>query len=110
MLEGNDFIDLAVIGQGEETILDIVKGLPFFEIKGIAYRSNENVAVSRPRELIANLDDIPFPAWHLLDLSEYPSIGYGAFNGILIDRIPRIGVALSRGCPFNCSYCSAQNV
>lgn len=106
----NACIDLAVIGEGEETMLEIAKGNPFSAIDGIAYRSDGDIATTRPRRLISNLDAIPFPAWHLADLSKYPPVGRGIFNGVLVDDTPRIGVAFSRGCSFICTFCSVQNM
>ena len=51
------------------------------------------------REWIENLDDLPFPAWHLIDISRYklPYIGS-----------PFLMVTPHRGCPYNCTFCTAQ--
>lgn len=110
ILEQTFSVDLIVIGEGENSMLEIAKGYALSEISGIAYRNNGNIKVTKPRTMTPNLDDIPFPAWHLMNLYEYPPVGYGIFNGISIDNIPRIGVAFSRGCLFNCSFCSARNI
>jgi len=91
-------------GEGERTIVELIrameKGLPLKEIKGISFISKGEVIRTAPRELIENLDDIPFPARHLLDMRTYTdawkkNMGVG-FSPIIS----------SRGCQFSCRFCS----
>jgi len=108
-LEEAKNIDIAVIGEGEHTILDIVK---FFEgtkeigdVQGIAYRKDGKIKQNSPRPFIKNLDELPFPAYHLVDMEQYLSpkkIEYRSFK----DRA--ISMITSRGCPFNCNFCSVH--
>jgi anaerobic magnesium-protoporphyrin IX monomethyl ester cyclase len=102
-------IDIAVIGEGEYTMLDIVeasKGTKkISDVQGIVYRKNGIITQNAPRPFIKNLDMIPFPAYHLVDMEQYlnPSkIEYRSFK----DRA--ISMITSRGCPFNCSFCSVH--
>jgi anaerobic magnesium-protoporphyrin IX monomethyl ester cyclase len=100
-------VDCAVLGEGEFTLLEIAQGKPFCEINGIAYRgSNGELITTAPREFVKNLDDIAFPAWHLVDLWKYQPIGKGKVNGISLMNVPRVSVIFSRGCIGHCSFCS----
>jgi len=106
----NENINLAVIGEGELTLLEIAQRYRdrkrLDNIKGTALIRNKKIIINKPRELIKNLDDLQ-PAWHLLDLKKYfehPD------NSLFVIRSPSINIATSRGCPGNCSFCSVQTV
>ncbi|AXV37621.1 MAG: B12-binding domain-containing radical SAM protein [Methanobacterium sp. BRmetb2] len=96
-------LDVVVIGEGEETIVDLTNNYikngfkNLNEVKGIAYKNNGVIKRSESRELIKNLDEIPFPARHLLPFESY---------GTSEDESG--GVITSRGCVFNCGYCSSS--
>jgi anaerobic magnesium-protoporphyrin IX monomethyl ester cyclase len=108
-LEEAKNVDVAVVGEGEFAMLEIAQ---YFEgkkqlkdIKGIAYRQDGNVIVNPPRPFIENLDELPYPAYHLVDKEQYLSnkkIGYRSFQ----DRA--ISMITSRGCPFNCCFCAVH--
>jgi len=90
-------IDFAVIGEGEEAVVElfnaIEKGRNPSGIKGIATKDVVNPA----RKLVKRLDDLPFPARHLLPnyLYKYP-----------LTRSEKITTMFtSRGCPYNCIFC-----
>ena len=102
-------IDIAVIGEGEFAMLDIVKVAEgkkaIGDVQGIVYRKNGVITQNEPRPFIKNLDDIPFPAYHLVDMEQYLAsnkIEYRSFK----DRA--ISMITSRGCPFNCCFCSVH--
>ncbi|MCZ2808855.1 MAG: radical SAM protein [Candidatus Bathyarchaeota archaeon] len=108
-LEEAKNVDIAVIGEGEYTMLDIVKFFEGYkkksEVQGIAYRKDETVVLNSPRPFIRNLDELPIPAYHLVEMERYldpKKIGYRSFK----DRA--ISMITSRGCPFNCSFCSVH--
>jgi magnesium-protoporphyrin IX monomethyl ester (oxidative) cyclase len=102
-------VDIAVIGEGEYTILEIVQ---YFEDKktlnnilGIAYRQNGQIILNNPRPLLENLDELPYPAYHLVNMEHYlnnKKIGYRSFQNRAVSMIT------SRGCPFNCCFCSVH--
>ena len=97
--------DVAVIGEGEVTACELMrafeKGTPLKEIKGIAFRSEDKVIVTPPRPLIQNLDEIPFPARHLLPMDKYTVLGQQTVIGHVMS---------SRGCPFRCIFCSSSRI
>ena len=90
-------IDIAVKGEGEYILLDIVKKKPLSKIKGITYRKGSKIHSNADSPLIEDLDSIPFPARDLLPLDRYWSPG--------VRRYPFATIVTSRGCPYNCSFC-----
>lgn len=104
-------VDFAVLGEGENTIRDLVG---YFEgrvrldkIDGIAFRHNSKIEIIPKRTFIDNLDDIPFPAWHLLNFSKY--FGLEASHGKRRHRCFS-PIITSRGCPAGCTFCTAHHV
>jgi radical SAM superfamily enzyme YgiQ (UPF0313 family) len=85
------FIYAIVLGEGEETFLEIVNEKKLEEIKGIAFFSREKgeVVKTEKRELIDDLDSLPFPKHELF----------------LHDKKTLANLLTSRGCPFSCSFC-----
>lgn len=113
-LEENENVDVAIIGEGEIAMLELVKALndkrPYDNIKGLIFRSKKsqnNIEIkSNNPEFINNLDDLPFPTYHLIDIERY---FYFLKKG-LSSRPNRykdaISMITSRGCPYNCIFCS----
>lgn len=99
-------IDYVVLGEGEQTLLELAQGLSLQNIDGLVFRQNGIVVKTKPRENCSNLDDISFPAWHLIDLKRYPGRGEGKHNGIVLIDTPRIPIIFSRGCSGHCDFCS----
>ena len=93
-------------GEGEKTIVELVQalenGLPLKNIKGISYRSKDKEIKTPPRDLIKNLDEIPFPARSLLDMQRYLRI-WKERMGVAVTQI-----ISSRGCPFSCRFCDKK--
>jgi radical SAM superfamily enzyme YgiQ (UPF0313 family)/GT2 family glycosyltransferase/cytochrome c-type biogenesis protein CcmH/NrfG/predicted O-methyltransferase YrrM len=100
-------IDCIVRGEGEATFLDVVMGKSFKDIDGLVYRDGDRIIKNRPRKYFENLDEIPFPAWHLVDLWKYPGRDKGVFNGVDVEKSPRIPIVFSRGCIGRCNFCSS---
>lgn len=89
-------LDILVHGEPEFAVAEIATGRPLATIAGITYRDGTNIAVTPPRSPLANLDLLPFPARHLLNLDLYR----------MPDTRRRLGIVLaSKGCPFNCIFC-----
>jgi radical SAM superfamily enzyme YgiQ (UPF0313 family) len=102
--------DYAVIGEGEETIVDLLKTLDnggsADNVKGIAYRYHQNgsVGINERRKLIDDLDTIPFPSWDIL--SDFPK-GYHPV-AIRCRKYPAAHLLTSRGCPHKCIFCDTS--
>lgn len=95
-----DYIDYGVIGEGDETIVELVEALEsgssVDHIEGLAYkRSDGEIVVGRDR-LVSDLDSLPIPAFHMLPMRKYSSI---------IGLHPVTTMMGSRGCPYKCSFC-----
>ncbi|MBU0962885.1 MAG: B12-binding domain-containing radical SAM protein [Nanoarchaeota archaeon] len=105
------FVDISVIGEGEITFYEILKKFQNKEslnnIRGIAIIKNKKIKINPLRPLIQNLDDIPFPARDLLDMQLYFNHPQ---NSIGTMRSPATDVITSRGCPFNCVFCSIHTI
>jgi len=97
-------VDAVVIGEGENTFQELVKALKergsIRNVKGIAYVEKGDVKVSY-REPIVNLDELPMPAYDLVDSKTYRAT-------ILGENARIASVETSRGCPYNCEFCSAS--
>lgn len=98
-MEKHSFVDYILYGEGELVFRDLVmylKGQKSLEdVEGIVYRNNDEIVVTKPKELLQNLDEIPSPYDHL-NPAEYEN------------RI--VYYETSRGCPFNCQYCLSSTL
>jgi anaerobic magnesium-protoporphyrin IX monomethyl ester cyclase len=99
--------DYVIRGEGENTLLELIAHLdtrndkPLTEIAGLAYlNEHAEVVLTMPRAVIKALDELPFPAWELVDIERYREIwiqrhGYYSVN-----------MVTTRGCPFSCNWCA----
>ncbi len=105
-----EWADYGILGEGEETIVDLLsalmEGRDLGSVAGIMYRSAENVFLNPERALIEDLDTIPFPAWDLIDMESYlrPNNVYGTVVG------RGLSLMTSRGCVYHCEYCAASKM
>jgi radical SAM superfamily enzyme YgiQ (UPF0313 family) len=105
-LEEFPAFDMAVVGEGEDTLLEIIEsfretGSVGQRIPGTALRKAGGVLANPPRPYILDMDRLPMPAWHLIDgfpRSFRPSPAR-------VKRWPCASVVLSRGCPNRCTFC-----
>jgi len=101
-------VDAAVIGEGENTIIDIIDaieaGEDFSDIKGLIVRQDGKAVFTGERELIDDLDSIE-PAWDLINPKAYfKRRGRNSENIVKYDH-RTLTVFTSRGCPYNCIFC-----
>jgi radical SAM superfamily enzyme YgiQ (UPF0313 family) len=95
-------VDIVVRNEIEFTILDLLRVLGdkrFEGVRGIAYMENGKVVRTPDRALISNLDELPFPAYHLLPMGRY------SHNWFSEEDKPFMTMLASRGCPYKCIYC-----
>ncbi len=96
-LEGIPAIDIAVLGEGEVTFLEVLtnirEGKNLDGIPGIAYRKDNQIIFNSSRNFIDNLDILPQPAWHLLPIRAYPE--YTLMG--------------TRGCWGDCIFCESPS-
>ncbi|MFY9638593.1 MAG: radical SAM protein, partial [Methanobacterium sp.] len=103
-LKDTENLDVVVIGEGEETMVDLTNLTTqnhenIDNVKGIVYRDLKDgkLKTTQNRPLIKDLDKLPFPARHLV-----PFESYGA------SQEQTGGIITSRGCVYNCNYCSSS--
>jgi anaerobic magnesium-protoporphyrin IX monomethyl ester cyclase len=95
--ESKGSVDVACIGEYDFTIRDVVKNYPDLSgVSGIAYLRGGDAVRTKSRPLIDDLDSLPFPAWHHLDLMKY-------FDGGKL--YPYLDIIAGRGCPNRCIFC-----
>jgi radical SAM superfamily enzyme YgiQ (UPF0313 family) len=92
-------VDIVVRGDGEEAMEDICQGMPLEQIAGISFRKDGQIVHNENRSLGHVHDDL-YPD-RSLRRHKYNVTVRGINTGILTD-----GIATSRGCPFNCKFCS----
>ena len=103
-------IDVCVLGEGEETSIDLLKTIEqkksLSKVNGIVFRSAEGIVRNPNRSRINKLENIAWPAWDLFPLENYLSnnLGYGVNPGRSMPML------ISRGCPYQCTFCSSPQM
>ena len=97
--------DVVVIGEGEKIIIDLLdaveKGRELSTVAGVAFLREGKCIQTARCEVIANLDDIPFPAWDL-----FPMDHYALLREANIKNSERCMIVITgRGCTFKCNFC-----
>ena len=100
-------LDCIVRGDGEHTTLQMLHALrdkqtQLDDVKGLSFQRNGTIVHTEPRAPIQDLDQLPLPAWHMLPMDTYalPVIPPGWGNYAI--------VVTTRGCPYDCSFCSPR--
>ncbi len=103
-------IDCIVLGEGEETAVELFaaleQGRPLESVAGLAFLREERLVRTAPRARVRAVDALPWPAWDLFDLDAYEA--HGLVNGLHAGRT--IPILATRGCPYQCTYCSSPNM
>jgi anaerobic magnesium-protoporphyrin IX monomethyl ester cyclase len=96
------FVDAIVRGQGELTLLELVEriadGREWHGVRGLSFKDGDGRIIHEPERPVANINDLPAPAYHLAD----PGI-YAAASGVR-----QLAYTSSVGCPYQCNYCTDQ--
>jgi len=97
--------DYIIMGEAEITLLKLTEAIQngendFLKIEGLAFMYNDTVFKTAKRNVIRELDELPFPAWDMIDIEPYRQswikhTGYFSLN-----------MATTRGCPFKCNWCA----
>lgn len=95
-----DFVDYGLQGEAEYSFRDLVKHLEgkkdINDIDGLVYKKNGEIIVKYPPAVINDLDELPWPARHLLPMDKYQ---------VVVMEPPIATLVSARGCPFRCNYC-----
>ena len=96
-------VDIVVRGEGEEIFLNLLNTLEnkgkLDDVKGISYWEGTNYIRTDDVPPPQNLDELPFPARDLFPIDKYKNT---------LEGIRTINITTSRGCPFNCYFCSSS--
>ncbi len=102
-LLSNPHIEGVCIGDGEELIVELLKGVAKKEIKGLVYKKQGHLIYTPPRKITMQLDRRPPPAYHMIDFKNYYP-GAGTYK-----RLPAMNLMMTRGCPGQCHFCNSAN-
>ena len=97
-------LDAVLFGEADYSFADVCDGKPYNNILGVYYRDGNGIVSTLPRSPIANLDDLPMPAWDLYDIEVYRRHA----SRLLIRRPPATMAEFSRGCVFKCDFCASK--
>ncbi len=99
----NDGFDIVALGEGDRTIAEVVRkiesGMSLDDVAGIAFRSEGKYVRTHPRQLISSLDELPLPAFDLIERQKYRFLTFGRNETVAC-------IETSRGCPYGCDFCS----
>ncbi|CAM3739212.1 radical SAM protein [Flavobacterium gelidilacus] len=99
--KGADFI---IQGEGEITLLELIQHLDenkdIASINGIVFKNKDEIKVNQKRAVLQNLDELPLPAWDLVDMNSYREVWKES------DQEFTLNLATTRGCPYKCNWCA----
>ena len=103
--------DYIVTGEGEESILELLEAIEndgdLASIPGVGFRHGNGYTINVRRPRRVDVDDIPYPAWHLFDLQTYRD--NNLVGGMDTARM-NLPLLATRGCPYQCTFCSSPNM
>jgi anaerobic magnesium-protoporphyrin IX monomethyl ester cyclase len=96
-------LNYIILGEGEvafhQLLQNLSRGREGKEVKGIAYLDDGKAALNGRQLPIPNLDTLPLPAYHLIDIESEAYYWHGMGRRAF-------GLSTSRGCGDRCAYCS----
>ena len=105
-------VDIAVIGEGDITIVEVLDCLDNYgqlqEIEGICFKDKNGIKCTAARKIISDIDTIPLPEWDIFDVHRYLEMSHKYVSEpypIPSQQIRAFPVNTARGCAFNCTFC-----
>ena len=96
--------DYVIKGEGELALLELIKALEDNQsvehIESLVFKDNDVVKSNAPRKVLKQLDELPLPAWDLVDIESYKAIWAQGHNEFTLN------IATTRGCPYKCNWCA----
>lgn len=110
ILETCPDVDVCVRGEGEETFLELIRALrgksPLSGVPGLAFREDAIIRHTESRKRIRDIDSIPLPDWEQVPIENYMTRGLG--HGIA--NLRNMPLMATRGCPYQCTFCSSPQM
>jgi anaerobic magnesium-protoporphyrin IX monomethyl ester cyclase len=91
------YVDAVIIGEGEITLYEIAQGMEFSKIDGICYKKDGKTVRTKQRELIPDINVLPFPMLEDLIFEKSKKFSFNELES-------------SRGCPYSCIFCASETV
>ncbi|MBI4457061.1 MAG: cobalamin B12-binding domain-containing protein [Acidobacteria bacterium] len=102
----NGMCDFVVVGEGEDTFVELLHvlqtGADPWDVPGILFHKNGSPLRSMPRSQTVDIDALPWPAYHLLEVERYFQVESARYTP---KHKRAIQIFTSRGCPWRCTYC-----
>jgi anaerobic magnesium-protoporphyrin IX monomethyl ester cyclase len=96
--------DIIIKGEAEITLFKTISALKnktdLAEVDGIVFKKEREIITNKPRKALINLDELPQPAWDLVDINSYKKIWQKSKQAFTLN------LATTRGCPFKCNWCA----
>ena len=109
-LQSTPGLDYVLVGEGDRVVCDLMEHLEgtraIEDIPGAYFRNGRDVRASSRMARVRNLDALPWPAWDLVPLENYLAHGHGWG----VDRGRNMPINATRGCPYQCTFCSSPSM
>ncbi|UCC95525.1 MAG: B12-binding domain-containing radical SAM protein [Candidatus Omnitrophota bacterium] len=101
-------VDICVIGEGEFAVVELLNNYDNLEkVAGVAFKKDANIVVTQPQKNLVNLDELLEPDFDIFDMEKYLSQHNAYARKELVGK--SIMFITSRGCPYNCNFCSKSS-
>ncbi|MCP4723412.1 MAG: radical SAM protein, partial [bacterium] len=112
-LTSSNAVDYVIRGEGEIALTSLIKALPsntgIADVAGLMYRENGSLRKNEPAPFIEDLDELPLPAYHLIDVERYFSFAKAGYPSRYMFEYKgserEVSIITSRGCPYKCVFC-----
>jgi len=98
-------IDIVYFGEGEDRLINILRGEDLSKLRGIEFRSNRVIINTGKQDFIDNLDNLRPPVYTDIELEKYFYFNSLGAESRYSYNTRSISFVTSRGCPFNCNFC-----
>ena len=105
-------LDVCVLGEGEDTAVELIRAfenrLSLHNVEGIVFRDIDgNIIRTTRRKRIRDIEEIAWPAWDLFPLEVYRENG---MSWGIVSNALNFPILATRGCPYECTFCSSPNM